>query len=450
MKSFVLALMVMGIASASPIKLFEPAGFAKAGAFFLTQEVTDHLLVSPNWDRIVGLRGGETIQIDVASNRKLMGRVARIDERGGGNRTIFARIDGDEEGQMLLVLEANCLSATIQLPDSHELFSLRFAGNGLYAMCRQDAMLFPPCDEPIAVHSESGEVVDGSIASTENVVIDVLVAYTPQARDVAGSTNQMLSRIQLMIDESNQAYSASLMPVRLRLVHRVEATGYTESSNFSTNLSRLRNTSDGHMDDVHTLREQYSADMVALIVSGGSACGVAYLMSTLSTDFRTSAFSVSAIGCATGYYTFGHELGHNQGSHHDRANAGTALYPYSYGWRFYGTNGTQYRTILAYSPGTRIQRFSNPNVNFQGTPTGILNSEENARSITNAAPTVRQFYAPRPGDVDRNGCVDDLDLAMVLDQFGDKAITLADVDSNGVVDDRDLAIVLNNFGSGCI
>ncbi len=54
-----------------------------------------------------------------------------------------------------------------------------------------------------------------------------------------------------------------------------------------------------------------------------------------------------------------------------------------------------------------------------------------------------------PGDVDRNGCVDDGDLLQVLFAFGQTGDVPADVDGNGVVDDGDLLIVLFRFGLGC-
>lgn len=168
--------------------------------------------------------------------------------------------------------------------------------------------------------------------------------------------------------------------------------GYVESGDFGTELSRLRSKTDGHMDQVHGLRDQYGADLVALIIDNNQYCGIAYLMTTLSPGFESNAFSVTWYQCATGNYSFGHELGHNMGCAHDRQNASGGVFPYSFGYRFFGQGGGQYRTIMAYAPGTRIQRFSNPDVLFDGTPTGrpvgAADSAHNALSINNAASTV--------------------------------------------------------------
>lgn len=54
------------------------------------------------------------------------------------------------------------------------------------------------------------------------------------------------------------------------------------------------------------------------------------------------------------------------------------------------------------------------------------------------------------GDVDLNGCVDDTDLARVLEAFGAIGpFYPEDLNEDGTVDDVDLAIVLENFGAGC-
>ncbi|MCA1944570.1 MAG: zinc-dependent metalloprotease [Desulfovibrio sp.] len=115
-------------------------------------------------------------------------------------------------------------------------------------------------------------------------------------------------------------------------------------------------------------------------------------VSPLRWDFSSYAFNVVAPQCATGYYTFAHECGHNQGAHHDRANTGggTGLYSYSYGYQQVSANPT-FRTIMAYncSPGcTRVNYRSNPNVSYNGYPTGVLytaaNSADNRMTLNNS------------------------------------------------------------------
>ena len=135
-----------------------------------------------------------------------------------------------------------------------------------------------------------------------------------------------------------------------------------------------------------------------MIEASDRYAGIAYLMSDVSPSFAYSAFSVTKRSYATGYYTFGHELGHNLGSHHDRANASSSpAFPYSYG---YQAPDRAFRTIMAYNDGCgcpKIQAYSNPDVWSGGQPTGIdhdvdpLNSADNAQSINNAAYTFANF-----------------------------------------------------------
>jgi len=60
--------------------------------------------------------------------------------------------------------------------------------------------------------------------------------------------------------------------------------------------------------------------------------GMAFVMQTVSNSFAPRAFSIVHAAYAAGYYTFGHELGHNMGLMHDRANSSfPGAYPYAYG-----------------------------------------------------------------------------------------------------------------------
>ena len=90
------------------------------------------------------------------------------------------------------------------------------------------------------------------------------------------------------------------------------------------------------------------------------------------------------------------------GSTHDRQNGSGGCYNYSYGWR---TSNNQWRTVMAYSPGTRIKYFSNPNKSRNGLPLGSAGSAENYRSLNNTAQVVSDW---RQG----GGSSYDLDLAV--------------------------------------
>ena len=92
-------------------------------------------------------------------------------------------------------------------------------------------------------------------------IIDVMVAYTPKVEQIYGAAGAEALIIQA-VAETNQAYANSGINPRLNLVHSVR-TNYTESGDINTDLSRLRATSDGYMDELHTLRDSYGADLVS-------------------------------------------------------------------------------------------------------------------------------------------------------------------------------------------
>ena len=120
--------------------------------------------------------------------------------------------------------------------------------------------------------------------------------------------NNMRGLIDLAIAETNTAYNLSGVTTQLRLVHAYREPNYVEAATdaFVTALQNIQSSSDGVMDDLHEKRDVYGADIVAMIIDGAQYCGMAYLGPGIDL-----MFSVSSWNCATGYYTFGHEISHN-------------------------------------------------------------------------------------------------------------------------------------------
>ena len=229
--------------------------------------------------------------------------------------------------------------------------------------------------------------------------IDVMVAYTPAARSAAGGVPAMQTLIALGVSETNAAYANAGVIQRIRLVHSVEVS-YTESGDFGTDLTRLTGKADGYIDNVHSLRDQYGADAVSLwIESAGPTCGIAWAMTTVSAGFESNAFSVVNRTCATGYYSFGHELGHNMGLRHDTyVDSATTPYAYAHGY-VDPTHG--FRTVMGYNDAcgavskncTRIQWFSNPGVSYNTFATGNAASANAKLALDNTRVTFANFRA---------------------------------------------------------
>lgn len=310
-------------------------------------------------------------------------------ESAPGGYVWVGSLEGAPDSSVLFSVVGNTVSGTVRF--GPRLFRLYHAGNGQHRLSEAEDSRFQPCGQAapqVVLSPPSPAPAPGSGgARGGNPDIDVMVVYTTQAKNGQGGTSAMQSLINLAVTETNQAYTNSGVNQRLVLVHSEEMTGYTEPSSFSTMLNDLTGTNDGKLDNVHSLRDQYGADCVSMLVNGSQYCGIAWLMTNVSHSFQSNAFSVVARTCATGYYSFGHELGHNMGSAHDPQNAGSAAYNYSYGFR---TSDNKYRTVMAYSPGTRVKYFSSPNVTYRGYTMGT-NSQDNARSLNNTAATVAGF-----------------------------------------------------------
>jgi len=153
-----------------------------------------------------------------------------------------------------------------------------------------------------------------------------------------------------------------------------EERAYGETGDMGTDLDRLEDTSDGHMDNVHGRRNTFGGDFVTLFVSDANYedCGLANCLPD-----ESEAFCVVRRDCASSNFSFAHEIGHLQGCAHNREDAGSDCNYYcdSYGYRFAGLSDN-WRTVMSYdvdSTYTRIGYFSNPNpeIIYDGVPVGI-------------------------------------------------------------------------------
>lgn len=282
-------------------------------------------------------------------------------------------------------------------------------------------------------------------------VMDVLVVYTARAR-LQNSSNDIDAYIQAHVDTMNEILSNSQAFPRIQVVHSEEVV-YDEGVctcneppsgvNNDTTMDRLLDPNDGYLDNVPGLRDSHHADLVLMITScvncgGVAACnrGEQYILqqeggfAAVSSDWPI-AFPWGAA----------HELGHVLGCGHNRdadyigpgLPRNCSAYPYSYGFDFIGDSGEWNSTVMSYGPTLcgataigsscklynhnsdcpsgqscqhlpppKIPYFSNPEVFFDGRPTGVPigdpNAANNALTINNAAFTVANFRQ-RPGNI---------------------------------------------------
>ncbi|TPG59658.1 hypothetical protein EAH89_05315 [Roseomonas nepalensis] len=331
------------------------------------------------------LRGGDA-RLTLPDARTLTLSSRRQGEGGGADFTWSAGSPG-VPGQATFVVRNGDVTGTIN--DGASLYRIEPVGGGVHALIKIDESRFPPEHPPsFQQRQQRGDIPAPAPAQQDTqradapAVIDVLVAYTPSA---AAAVSDIVATVQLAVAEANQSYQNSGINLRLNLVDSFQHA-YTEGTNsFDTILADFAGNA-----GVNARRNNVGADVAVLIINKTDYCGLAdAIMANANT-----AFAIVHYDCATGYYSFAHEIGHLQGARHDEANDSTAT-PYAYGHGFqHRSPSPAWRTIMAYAcPGgcTRLQYWSNPNVSYGGTPMGTAATNDNARVLNGTAATVAAF-----------------------------------------------------------
>jgi hypothetical protein len=219
----------------------------------------------------------------------------------------------------------------------------------------------------------------------EPVIIDLLVAYTPEA--AKHYTDIRRDLIEVAIEEANQSFrNSGIANVRLRLAHAYE-TNYVESGTHFEHVFRFADKGDGYMDEVHALRDQHKADVAALIVHDPNGCG----LSAAVAPPPDRAFTVVHHECAALSYSLAHEIGHLIGARHDMAlDDDKQPYPFGHGY----VHGKDWRTMMSYEESCdgcpRLPIWSTPLIKVRGAPAGNATAD-NARVIADGAARVAAF-----------------------------------------------------------
>jgi hypothetical protein len=384
---------------------------------------------------------GQRLVLEVFDDVTLAGVIDRRRAQSPQRFTLSGRIEGAVTGSFSLAVNREALAGVIRLHDGRA-FRIRRGPGGLHVVEQLDLERLPVCTiednlpAPLAGGGGSG---GGGEDCDDGSVIDVLVVYTPEAELQAGGVSAMEAEVDLMIEGMNVAFVNSQVGLQANLVF----TWRIDIADSNVTLGRLTDPADGYMDGVHTLRDAYGADQVALVRSGGG--GVANGLWNLDPESEATAFCINGLSSAPNAVV-AHEIGHNLGCCHAVGDGGGCppggglLFPYSNGHRFTGDSGTLWRTVMAYSPGIRIDHYSHPFILFDGEPTGIGNElpgANNALTIIQSKLTVSNWrcndgicealgLGSVEADCNGNEVPDPCDIALG---------TSLDIDGNGIPDE---------------
>jgi hypothetical protein len=334
--------------------------------------------------------------ITITSDLIVRSRFQKMYNYPTGSFSYQGKLEGPATGYITFSKHADRTAGMILLDDGTKylidqvaptIFAISLANESVFSQRenRSDYVEVSGEDQPDA---SSASVCDIGSTCPGSSTIDMMVVYTQQAENSWGGVANTMANISQAVTNMNASMSNSgINNVSFRLVHAAKVA-YTESGNFSTDLTRLAGTSDGYMDNVHTLRDQYGADLVSLVIgSPTSSCGIGYLNTNPTSYSSGSAFNVSLYSCVVSNFTMAHECGHNMGLRHDwYVDASTTPCPHHHGYinqvaLDLGTSSpasSRWRTIMAYNDRcavaglscTRVNAWSNPGFTYNGDPMG--------------------------------------------------------------------------------
>ena len=360
------------------------------------------LIVPPH-----GLTQGDTLTLNLFDDTVYFARIDHVSTNVNGSVTVRGRIEDYPLGYVLISTTGDRSLVSIRVPEKAQYFLILSEPDARthYLLDMKTGQLeelegAPPLIPPPLALPEAAETLTDNVASDplDPATIDVMIVYTPAARQWADSSGggianviaQAMANAQLGLDNSNTILA-------MNLVHSAEVS-YTESGDSHTDLDRLTYTNDGYMDEVHTWRSQYGADLVSLYAYVEDVGGVGWLLNS-SSGLPEYGFSLTRVQQTGGTsYTHIHEMGHNMGCDHrkDQSTApGPGLFDYSAGWRWVGNDSGKYCSVMSYEEDdySRVGHFSNPSINYQGVPTGHAADGDNARTIREVKHVIAEYRA---------------------------------------------------------
>ena len=392
--------------SHEPPSLVEYLSDAELAAADLTTDQADSLESIEGDPAAVDIRVGQAHPNAVRSARALSLVVPGSGDGGASSTVSFhdlaVELRSDQDYSLHARNETSGweVSLVVLVPDvlgtirsDADLYKVHPLGGGLTAVYRYDSSRLE--EQSVggqavrAVHDPSAGASpmdsDAPIAAANgDAVIDVLVAYTRSARAETGNVDAL---IRLAIDQMNRVYANSRVGARVRLVHSYQ-TEYVPRGNLSAVASDLQTIGDGHLDEVHAVRNRYGADLVVLLTGRDSEGLCWYAYSGQSDAWGFSAVAQNCIG----NYSFTQALAWNQAAGRNpefRQNR-----RFSYGHALCNDLGN-WRTVMSRNPERRCPvlqpYFSNPEVSFMGTPTGDPDVRNNARVLGQTAHFVSNY-----------------------------------------------------------
>jgi len=225
------------------------------------------------------IAAGDELVLNLFSDASYVAAIDRVLTDVNDTLCIRGRLQGYPAGYVILSYnDREGAYASIEVPEEGRQYRL-FKGEGeLYYVAelhpdKMDAQpdgpdTVPPApsrEEEAEIAALQAYMATSTLGPDDPATVDVMIVYTPAAEADAvgyGGINNCIMQAmmtgQTVMDNSDTS-------VTLRLVHSARVD-YIESGSLITDRDRLRSTTDGIMDEVHQWRDEYGADLVALLV----------------------------------------------------------------------------------------------------------------------------------------------------------------------------------------
>jgi len=363
--------------------------------------------INPAVGKADGVRLGDRLWVTPFADQTYVAVIDLAETNVNGVRAVRGRVEAWDGATVLLSSREGRTLGTLNIPSQGRQFDICPAdSSGEHWVLEVDrgnrdllpdaAPLRPPFEEAASLQAPQSPAAPSAVAGQTR--LDIMVVYTAAARDWAASRGGIELIISQDIQNDVLALQNSGLNMTARLVHSA-LVDYAESGDSGTDLTRLKDTADGDMDDVHKWRNTYGADLVQLLALADDTGGIGYLLN-MTSGLPTYAFTLVRVQQAGWSYTSIHEIGHNLGCHHRKDQAvqpGPGLFSYSAGWRWIGSDGNRYCSIMSYpdswdgQPVAQTPYFSSPLIYYMGAATGDAVNADNARTIRQSGPVVAAY-----------------------------------------------------------